>query len=53
MFNKIKETNPDVLSKIKVVEGDVSQPNLGMSEIDREKLADKITIVFHSAATVR
>ncbi|KAI4454750.1 male sterility protein 2-related [Holotrichia oblita] len=53
VFNKVKETNPDVLSKVKFVEGDVSLPNLGMSEIDREKLAEKINIVFHSAATVR
>ncbi|GJQ85954.1 hypothetical protein Trydic_g21802 [Trypoxylus dichotomus] len=53
VFNKIKEASPDSLTKIKIIEGDVSQPNLGMSEIDREKLAEKINIVFHCAATVR
>ncbi|XP_022907146.1 putative fatty acyl-CoA reductase CG5065 [Onthophagus taurus] len=53
VFNKIKETNPEVLNKIKIIEGDVSQHNLGISEIDREKLAEKLTMIFHSAATVR
>lgn len=33
--------------------GDVSLPRLGLSEADRALLRDKVSVVFHGAATVR
>lgn len=33
--------------------GDVTEPDLGMSAEDRAKLLEEVTIVFHSAATVK
>jgi len=53
VFNKIKEKDPDLFNKVKAIEGDVSLPNLGISEKDEAELIDKVDIVFHSAATVR
>lgn len=53
VFNRIREKQPDSFNKIKVVHGDVSMPNLGLSDADRLHLVENINIVFHSAATVK
>ncbi len=44
---------PDYKNKLVAINGDLSEPNLGISEQDRTLLADNVNIVFHSAATVR
>ena len=36
-----------------VVNGDVSLPGLGLSAEDRKMLCEKVSIVYHAAATVR
>ena len=36
-----------------MVEGDLLLPRLGLSELDRQHIVDNVSIVFHSAATVR
>ena len=41
------------MSKVHPVEGDVSQPNLGLSPADRTLLIESVNIIFHVAATVR
>lgn len=33
--------------------GDISQPLIGLNEMDVQKLLETVNIVFHSAATVR
>lgn len=43
----------DYLSKLIAVEGDLLEPDLGISEKDRQELIQNVNIVFHSAATVR
>ncbi|XP_017783692.1 PREDICTED: putative fatty acyl-CoA reductase CG5065 [Nicrophorus vespilloides] len=53
LFNKIKDKDENLLNKVKVVEGDVSLPNLGLSQADITDLEMNVNIVFHSAATVR
>ncbi|XP_064215670.1 fatty acyl-CoA reductase 1 [Tribolium castaneum] len=53
VFNRIREKNPDAFDKVKAVAGDVSAPNLGLSDGDKEKLVEHCNIVFHSAATVK
>lgn len=42
----------EVFSKVRVVEGDVGQENLGLSISDRQLLTEKINVIFHSAATL-
>lgn len=52
MYNKLKQENPQALNKIHVIEGDAKEINLGISEIDAEKLKS-CSVIFHSAASVR
>uniref|UniRef100_A0A1B6IKS1 Fatty acyl-CoA reductase n=1 Tax=Homalodisca liturata TaxID=320908 RepID=A0A1B6IKS1_9HEMI len=53
VFLRMKTEVPDYLSKVSFVDGDLSEPDLGLSEADRQMLSDKVNIVFHSAADVR
>lgn len=53
IFDKIRKESPQDLNKIKIIEGDIEEPNLGMNENDMKLLIDKINVVFHSAATIR
>uniref|UniRef100_A0A0N5B4U2 Fatty acyl-CoA reductase n=1 Tax=Strongyloides papillosus TaxID=174720 RepID=A0A0N5B4U2_STREA len=53
LFTRIRAKNPSILNKIHVIEGDLLQPNLGMSNETIEFLQEKISIVFHCAATVK
>lgn len=39
--------------KVQVVGGDILQPHLGLSAHDERRLADEVSVVFHSAATVK
>lgn len=41
------------LSKVFAVKGDISLPDLGISEEDEELLTRDVSVVFHSAATIR
>ncbi|XP_076257201.1 putative fatty acyl-CoA reductase CG5065 isoform X1 [Rhynchophorus ferrugineus] len=41
------------MNKIKVLTGDVSMPNLGLTDQDLRYLLENVDIVFHSAATVK
>ncbi|CAD1471397.1 unnamed protein product, partial [Heterotrigona itama] len=50
-FKKAK--HPSVLSKVRLVQGDVTLPDLGLSQDDRITLIENVNIVFHIAATVK
>ena len=52
MFENLNRDD-GVMSKIIPVEGDISLPNLGISSADLDLLVNNVSIVFHSAATVR
>ena len=45
--------HPDFESKLVAISGDLLEPNLGISDTDRQLLIENINIAFHSAATVR
>lgn len=53
IFNRIRSECPKVLSKLRVVSGDMKSPRLGLSEQDEQLLVEQVSIVFHVAATVR
>lgn len=55
MFDRIRsEMDAEkTFDKVVCVNGDVSDPELGLSAEDRQRLSDEVTIVFHSAATVK
>lgn len=42
-----------MLKQCHVIPGDVSQPDLGISEDDRKLLAEEVSMIYHCAATVR
>ena len=53
LFAKIRRDSPNDLQKIVPVAGDVTEPELGISEADQDLLIHCVSIVFHSAATVK
>ncbi|XP_071876912.1 fatty acyl-CoA reductase 1-like isoform X2 [Bombus fervidus] len=53
IYDGIKAKNPSLFSRVYPVKGDVSLPDLGLSQEYRNMLLEKVNIVFHAAATVR
>ncbi|CAH1396785.1 unnamed protein product [Nezara viridula] len=51
VFDRVRDAG--LLSKVVGVVGDVMEPELGLSATDREILTRRVTVVFHSAATVK
>ncbi|XP_065349011.1 putative fatty acyl-CoA reductase CG5065 [Cloeon dipterum] len=48
-----KKLEKSAMAKVMPINGDIALPGLGISESDRSLLASKVSVVFHSAATVR
>ncbi|XP_063978990.1 putative fatty acyl-CoA reductase CG5065 [Diachasmimorpha longicaudata] len=55
LFEKVRNLRglPALHKTVCVVNGDVALPGLGLSPEDRQILCEKISIVYHGAATVR
>lgn len=53
MFDRIRWECPSAFRKVIAIKGDVSQPELGLSEEDRIMLTQTVNMIFHVAATVR
>lgn len=53
LFERVHTTNPEVLDKIIPISGEISMENLGISPEDRKLLIEKVSVVFHFAATLR
>ncbi|XP_074109609.1 putative fatty acyl-CoA reductase CG5065 [Cotesia typhae] len=55
LFEKVKELRglSFIQKKVSIINGDVSLPKLGISLEDRIMLCEKVSIVYHAAATVR
>lgn len=55
LFGKLKtQMDGATLSrKVVAIAGDVSVTNLGLSAADRQLLVDRVSVVFHAAATIR
>ncbi|XP_047542490.1 fatty acyl-CoA reductase wat-like [Vanessa atalanta] len=53
LYDKLRKQAPDFIEKISIIEGDVGQLNLGISDEDRVKLMNEVEYIFHGAATVR
>lgn len=53
VFDKIREKYPERFSKIKIIKGDVTQDDLGLSDNDKNELIENVTTIFHCAACVR
>jgi fatty acyl-CoA reductase len=53
LFDKLRKERPNELNKIVPINGDITSEELGISEADQSLLSEKVSIVFHSAATVK
>nr|XP_022899728.1 putative fatty acyl-CoA reductase CG5065 [Onthophagus taurus]XP_022899729.1 putative fatty acyl-CoA reductase CG5065 [Onthophagus taurus] len=53
LFDIIRKERPSDLLKILPIEGDITQPDLAISQNDRAMLQRTVNVVFHSAATVK
>lgn len=53
VFDLVKKENPEAVQKVVVVHGDLSLPQLGVSQADLETMSKTVSVVFHSAATVK
>lgn len=50
---RLQPSTKDQLSKVRPVDGDITRPYLGLSEADIKELSSEVSVVFHSAATVK
>ncbi|XP_069696765.1 putative fatty acyl-CoA reductase CG5065 [Periplaneta americana] len=56
IFDNLRTISPNglcVLEKVIPINGDVTKPGLGLSDQNRNLLCKEVSMVFHSAATVR
>ncbi|KXJ70568.1 hypothetical protein RP20_CCG023141 [Aedes albopictus] len=52
LFEVLRKQDPDALSKMTPIKGDVSQLGLGISSEDRKRMSE-VSVIFHVAANVR
>ncbi|VVC26724.1 Male sterility, NAD-binding,NAD(P)-binding domain,Fatty acyl-CoA reductase, C-terminal [Cinara cedri] len=53
IFDCLREKKPNFMNHIKVIDGYLEGPDLGISSTDREWIIENVNFVFHCAATVR
>lgn len=53
VFDLLRKQCPEAYKKLVVVEGDLSQENLGLSEEDRRIMEEEVSVVMHMAATLK
>ncbi len=51
LFEFLPDSN--LLTKIKAIEGDIGLENLGINEADLQDIINNVSIIYHSAATIR
>lgn len=53
VFVKLKQLDPDYMTRIKLIEGDTFKADLGISEDDRKAIIANVELVIHAASDVR
>ncbi|KAE9528842.1 hypothetical protein AGLY_012417 [Aphis glycines] len=53
IFDWVRKNQPESLKKLVPINGDVTKHELGISPLDQNTLINNVSIVFHSAATVK
>jgi fatty acyl-CoA reductase len=53
LFDLVRKQSPNFKEKLKIVDGDLMMPNLGLSDTNRQLLIENVNIVYNSAATIR
>ncbi|XP_044735577.1 putative fatty acyl-CoA reductase CG5065 [Chrysoperla carnea] len=54
LFDRVKKEKPGICEeKLVIINGNVKELNLGLSDEDKQLLEEKVSIIFHAAASVR
>jgi len=53
LFDRVRELDATRLDIVEVIEGNIMEDSLGISEVSEKKLIESVNLIFHSAATVR
>lgn len=53
LFDVVRELDSSLLKKVIVVEGDVERTNLGLSDRNLLRIMNEVSVIYHSAATVK
>jgi len=53
LFDNLRSEQPEFVSKVYAVSGDIAEEGLGLQADQQAYLEDNINVVFHSAATIR
>ncbi|KAJ4442001.1 hypothetical protein ANN_11865 [Periplaneta americana] len=53
VFNTVRRNYTQPMKKVIPMMGDITQPGLGLSPKDRDRLCREVSIVFHAAATIK
>lgn len=53
LFDKVRTEQPGFENKVIAIGGDILEDNLGITEDDQQTLVENVSIIFHSAATVK
>lgn len=52
-FDRIKRIQPQLIEKVKVIRGDITFDDLAISESDLDLIKKEVSVIIHSAATIR
>jgi thioester reductase-like protein len=52
VFDELRKINPELLNKIRFINGDISDEDLGITSEERSELIKTVNVVFHCAALV-
>ncbi|XP_014240707.1 fatty acyl-CoA reductase 1-like [Cimex lectularius] len=53
LFDKLRQTMPEQLKRVYVVEGDIDKPDLGLSQEKKQLLKENVHFLYHAAAAVQ
>ncbi|XP_077284073.1 putative fatty acyl-CoA reductase CG5065 [Arctopsyche grandis] len=54
LFERLRNRDPNFfLQKVNLINGNVSEVNLGLSPEDRQTLVESVSVIYHAAASVR
>ncbi|XP_050439987.1 putative fatty acyl-CoA reductase CG5065 [Adelges cooleyi] len=53
VFERVRQECPGSLKKMSAIEGDLSLPGLGLSDLDKQKIINEVSVVFNGAASLR
>ncbi|EEC13154.1 acyl-CoA reductase, putative, partial [Ixodes scapularis] len=52
-FKRLNQEYPESLNKVVAVQGNLKEENLGLKSSEYERLTSEVSVVFHSAATIK